>query len=125
MNAATFAYDDKGYYNNNANSFIAGARPFLAGILNSLTAWWVLRQICTDLQNGYLQAHNKNLSEIPIPAATPAQQTEIETLVENILALKKENPAADVSALEAEIDRLVYKLYGLTDEEVKIVENKS
>ncbi len=125
MKAATFAYDDKGYYNNNANSFIAGARPFLAGILNSLTAWWVLRQICTDLQNGYLQAHNKNLSEIPIPAATPAQQTEIETLVENILALKKENPAADVSALEAEIDRLVYKLYGLTDEEVKIVENKS
>jgi hypothetical protein len=27
-----------------------------------------------------------------------------------------------VSALESEIDRLVYKLYGLTDEEVKIVE---
>jgi adenine-specific DNA-methyltransferase len=32
---------------------------------------------------------------------------------------------ADVSALEAEIDRLVYQLYGLTEEEVKIVENKS
>ena len=35
------------------------------------------------------------------------------------------NPAADTGALEAEIDRLVYGLYGLTEEEVKIVENKT
>jgi hypothetical protein len=42
--------------------------------------------------------------------------------VEKILALKKENPEADVSALETEIDQLVYKLYDLTEEEVKIVE---
>jgi len=52
----------------------------------------------------------------------PAQQTEIEKLVEKILALKKENPEADVSALETEIDRLVYKLYDLTAEAVKIVD---
>jgi hypothetical protein len=53
------------------------------------------------------------------------QQKEIEKRVEKILALKKENPDADVSALETEIDRLVYELYGLTDEEVQIVEGKS
>jgi len=35
---------------------------------------------------------------------------------------KKVNPRADTSALEAEIDRLVYELYGLTDEEIRIVE---
>ena len=35
---------------------------------------------------------------------------------------KKYNPSADTSALESEIDRLVYQLYGLTDEEIKIVE---
>ncbi len=35
---------------------------------------------------------------------------------------KKYNPSADTSALESEIDRLVYQLYGLTEEEIKIVE---
>jgi len=33
-------------------------------------------------------------------------------------------PAADVSALEAEIDRLVYQLYGLTEDEIAIVERR-
>ena len=46
---------------------------------------------------------------------------EIEKRVEKILALKKKNPDADVSALEAEIDQLVYKLYDLTESEIAIV----
>ena len=35
---------------------------------------------------------------------------------------KNENPEADASELEAEIDKLVYELYGLTEEEIEIVE---
>jgi Fe2+ transport system protein B len=46
------------------------------------------------------------------------------TLVSQILSLKKSDPQADTSALEAEIDCLVYELYGLTEEEIKIVEGK-
>jgi hypothetical protein len=38
---------------------------------------------------------------------------------------KRANPAADTGAPEAEIDRLVYGLYGLTEEEIAIVENKT
>ena len=34
------------------------------------------------------------------------------------------DPQADTSKLEAEIDQLVYQLYGLTEEEIKIVEGK-
>ncbi|MDI6735810.1 MAG: hypothetical protein QME42_06410, partial [bacterium] len=43
-------------------------------------------------------------------------------LVNQILFLKKSDPNADTSVLEAEIDRLVYELYGLTEEEIKIIE---
>ncbi|MFP4019803.1 MAG: hypothetical protein ACLFUH_11205 [Bacteroidales bacterium] len=39
-----------------------------------------------------------------------------------ILQQKQQDPSADTSALEAEIDRMVYDLYGLTEEEVRIVE---
>jgi hypothetical protein len=45
-------------------------------------------------------------------------------LVDRILAAKKTDPTADTSALEAEIDQLVYKLYGLTDEEIAVVEGR-
>jgi type II restriction/modification system DNA methylase subunit YeeA len=47
---------------------------------------------------------------------------QIESLVDAILSAKKENPAADTSALEQQIDHLVYRLYNLTDEEIRIVE---
>jgi len=44
------------------------------------------------------------------------------SLVEQVLETKQFNPSADTSALESEIDHLVYQLYGLTDGEIKIVE---
>ena len=44
--------------------------------------------------------------------------------VNQILALKKEDSKADTSELEAEIDRMVYELYELTEEEILIVEGK-
>ena len=41
---------------------------------------------------------------------------------DRILAAKQRDAKADVSALERELDELVYALYGLTPEEIKIVE---
>ena len=68
--------------------------------------------------------------KFPIPSTTPAQQQEIIVLVDKMLALKKDcrvehgsdSELADTSTLEMQIDALVYKLYGLTDEEIKIIE---
>lgn len=47
---------------------------------------------------------------------------ELNLRVNRILSNKKENPQADTSTLEAEIDQMVYKLYGLSEEEIGIVE---
>jgi adenine-specific DNA-methyltransferase len=46
-------------------------------------------------------------------------------LVERVLAAKRTDPQANVAALEQEIDRLVYALYGLTPVEIKLVEESS
>ena len=46
----------------------------------------------------------------------------MERLVDRILAAKQREAEADTSALEREIDELVYALYGLTPEEIQIVE---
>ena len=50
-----------------------------------------------------------------------SQQQPIVDLVEKIVADKAADPVADTSALEGEIDRMVYELYGLTEEDIAIV----
>jgi adenine-specific DNA-methyltransferase len=45
--------------------------------------------------------------------------------VDKILAAKQANPQADTSAWEQEIDEPIYRLYGLTPEEIKIVEEST
>ena len=47
---------------------------------------------------------------------------EIEGLVDEILKIKSENSSGDVSIIEKEIDKIVYKLYNLNDGEIRIVE---
>jgi hypothetical protein len=61
------------------------------------------------------------VEQLPIPPATDAQQAPIIERVQQILAAPD---SPDVPQLEAEIDRLVYDLYGLTDDEVAVVEGK-
>ena len=61
-------------------------------------------------------------SFLPIPAVASEQQKPVERLVERILSSKQRDAGADVSALERELDELVYALYGLTPEEIQLVE---
>lgn len=57
--------------------------------------------------------------QLTIPAAPSSQQAPIIALVDEILAMKKVNPQEDISAKEADIK--VCELYGLSEEERKIV----
>jgi adenine-specific DNA-methyltransferase len=119
MNVPTFAYDVDGIYHNNANSFIANGTPFLTGVLNSSISWWTLVQTCTDLRNGYLQAHNQNIAPIPIPPATSDQQSYCEWLVKAMVwlygpkAKKKgdESLGLMVAYFEQWLNGLVYELF--------------
>jgi hypothetical protein len=60
------------------------------------------------------------ISSLPFKIA--GDTSEIANIVNRILATKDKDHSADVSKEESKIDRLVYQLYGLTDEEIKIVE---
>ena len=62
------------------------------------------------------------LSGVKVPKLSPIQQQPFILLVDKILAAKAQDSKADTSKLEAKIDQLVYPLYGLTAEEIKIVE---
>ena len=46
-------------------------------------------------------------------------------MVDRILAAKQRDPVADTRALETDIDRRVYALYGLMEEEIALVEGQA
>jgi hypothetical protein len=60
--------------------------------------------------------------QIPIKNIALYEQQPLINLVNQILLIKKENPSANVSDIENQIDKLVYELYGLTDDEIRIIE---
>ena len=91
---------------------------FFLGILNSQYA----QVLINDIRGGGLNIYPEHIRNIPIPTATSEQQQPIIELVDNILNVNKSNSNADTSALESEIDHLVYQLYGLTDEEISMIE---
>ncbi|MGL2405636.1 DUF7149 domain-containing protein [Helicobacter pylori] len=66
------------------------------------------------------------IERLPIPQITEKNQEladKIIALVDKILQAKAKDPKANTQGLEKEIDALVYQLYNLTDEEIKIIEN--
>lgn len=68
---------------------------------------------------GYFRFKTSYLEPICFPDKS---NPEIISKVDQILTAKEDNPEADTAALEAEIDQLVYELYGLTEEEIAIAE---
>ena len=91
---------------------------YLLGVMNSNYAAVLL----TNLRGGDYHIYPEHIRNMPIPTASSEQQQPIIELVDNILNVNKSNPNADTSALENEIDRLVYHLYGLTYDEVLIID---
>jgi hypothetical protein len=97
---------------------------YLLGILNSKVANFYFKLVGKPKDNGFFEANKQFISPIPIKIVDQKYQIKIEPLVDKILTAKKSNPQADTTTLEKEIDQLVYQLYGLTEEEIKIVEGE-
>lgn len=122
-NEVSYSPDDDGFFSNDKTSIIVPPSvSFLLAILNSTVSWWITRQAFASKQGGFYEFKPMYVSQLPIPPATPADQKALEKLVTRILSAKKADAGTDVSALEREIDAIVYRLYGLTAEEARVVE---
>ena len=71
--------------------------------------------------SGYLLA-NQYVERLPVPMISAEEQESYIALVDKILAAKEKDSSADISQWQREIDNLVYELYGLTKEEIEMVE---
>jgi hypothetical protein len=116
-----------------------GDLRYFTGLLNSRLLDWAMKKVSTSFHGGYFAANKQFLVRLPIRALDlkdpkdKAQHDKMVSLVDSMLALHKQAALAksqahrgaiqrQIEATDAEIDRLVYDLYGLTKDEIAIVE---
>jgi adenine-specific DNA-methyltransferase len=96
---------------------------YLLSILNSkLISYLKTKSSTAAKKDDFTQLTLNDIREIKVSDLNLVEQISFIQLVEQILTAKNENPKADTSQLENDIDQLVYKLYDLTPEEIKIIE---
>ncbi len=136
-----FAFDDKGHYGNDNNHLIISDDKYLLGIINSNLIRMVLTSICDKVQGGFYRIKIIYVKQLPIRTIDfsniedVARHDRMVELVQSMLDLHrlasagtdhdKTLLARQIEATNRQIDRLVYELYDLTEEEIGIVETAS
>ncbi|PDW46475.1 class I SAM-dependent DNA methyltransferase [Helicobacter pylori] len=123
-----FVYEEKGFYAPAPANIITGDKieiKYITALLNSKCIYFAMRKF---YMGGGIEGELKtnNLEKIPIPQITEKNQELADKITDGakqILELKEKDPKANTQELEKEIDALVYQLYNLTDEEIKIIED--
>jgi hypothetical protein len=113
---------------------------YALGLLNSKLLEWFLRQSATQMRGGFYSYESRFIRNLPIRTidfSNPIDKSghyEIVELVDSMLSLQKQLVAAktpdektrihrQIDTTDQQIDQLVYELYGLTEQEIKIVED--
>jgi type I restriction-modification system DNA methylase subunit len=118
----------------------SGLSPnFVLGLLNSRLLFWRLRSISNVFRGGWITCTKQYVETLPIrsinfsDSADKAHHDKMVSLVERMLELHKRSPRTpqekeslqrEIESTDRAIDKLVYELYGLTEEEIRIVEGK-
>jgi adenine-specific DNA-methyltransferase len=114
---------DSNYFGYSLTDNSYNLKFILAQILSNITTFYFKNRFSTEsLQGDTSHTYPKSVRELPIVIGSQKEQQPVIILVDKILSAKKDNPKVDVSSLEKEIDKAIYVLYGLTEEEIKIVE---
>jgi hypothetical protein len=135
-NECRFVIDEDGFLVNDKMFVLPVADWTLVGVLNSRVANFYFGCVCAALEGSrdrYLEFRAQYVDPFPIPSAIRDAPKRLGFLVEQMhrlhklsispkLAHEKTALQRQLQAIDQEIDQLVYELYGLTDDEIRIVE---
>jgi hypothetical protein len=124
---ANYAYDENGMYLTNSAYFLTCnsdkvSLKYLLAILNSKVADFYFSQKTARIAGGRMRYTKQYVEQIPIPETSLKEQKHFIDLVNTIL--DKRNKGENTNKEETKIDILVYKLYKLTYDEVKIIDHE-
>lgn len=95
---------------------------YILALLNSKLMNLIYQSIAQEKGRLFAEVKKVYLKRLPIKQLKHSEQKKFVSIVDKIIKQKKDNPKADTTKLESEIDQMVYKLYGLTEEEIRVVE---
>jgi hypothetical protein len=145
-NRASFTFDLQGHFYKTGYGVIVNddslSPMYILGLLNSQLLFQYLLSIGTSLRGGYVRFWTQFLEQLPIrtihfsDTADKSLYEQMVKLVEQMLSLRTQLPIAktpdektrlqrQIDATDHQIDRLVYELYGLTDRDIQIVEDRT
>jgi hypothetical protein len=94
---------------------------YILSLLNSSLILFYFKKIFILDDKLFPYIRKSQLDFIPIPKISPEEQKPFIEKVEKILEAKKQDPSAETSQWENEIDEMVFDLYGLSEEERGVV----
>jgi hypothetical protein len=144
---ASFALDSNGEYAFTSGygiilkASVAESPKYALGLLNSKLLDWYLKRVSTTLRGGFFRYFTQYVEQLPIRAIDfsdthdKAQYDKMVALVDSMLGLHKQLAAAksaaqktimqrQIEATDRQIDQLVYQLYGLTEQEIALIEGQ-
>lgn len=117
----SFTFDNSSYYTNQKCYIMTGEKlKYLLGVLNSKLFAYCFEDLFPEVQGNAREINKVVFETIPIKYPDDIEEQIIESKVNEVLRLKEEDQ--DSSAIEKEIDQLVYKLYDLSYEQVQVIE---
>jgi type I restriction-modification system DNA methylase subunit len=134
-----FAFDAAGRYPADTTFIIPSTDLFLLGLLNSKLAWFYFSLVCPVLgdakRGGRLRLKYNYVRGFPVNVSDKKIVESIRDKVDRLLTLNKDMPQGktpqekiqterQIAATDREIDKLVYELYGLSEEEIRVVEGR-
>jgi hypothetical protein len=139
VKSASYTFDNQKFYSSDKTSIIPKDDLYLLGLLNSKALDFVMHSIASTKQGGYYEYKPMYVSQLPIyvpdfeKLADKTRHDKMVSLVTHILELNRYLPQAktdqerrlvqqEIDATDVRIDALVYELYGLTPEEIQVVE---
>ncbi|MCX5831112.1 MAG: Eco57I restriction-modification methylase domain-containing protein [Deltaproteobacteria bacterium] len=116
-----FLLETEGYYSDTTTYIISSSSEYLLGVLNSKLFTYIFSKTSSEISGGFFRWKRQYMELLPLFPATDAQKAPI---IEHVKKILTDPDSSAVRRLEAEIDKLVYTLYKLTPEEIKIIEKE-
>ncbi|MBK9220679.1 MAG: N-6 DNA methylase [Saprospiraceae bacterium] len=140
VKSASYTFDSAGFYSNDKTSIIPIDDKFLLGVISSKCLDYFLKSIAATRQGGYFEYKPMYVLKLPIRIidfknkSEVQQHDEITSIVEQVLMLNNEIQSINLESkrkhiqnkieyCENRINEIVYQLYRLNEDEIKVIEN--
>lgn len=123
-----FAYDNEQYFALNTLVVVNAKRNInvnlkcILAIMNSRLMNYIYKGKFKSTKTVFSEIQANTVGQLPIAEIDPISERSLLRLVDRVLALKHANASSNTDLLEQEIDNIIYQLYGLTSDEINIVE---